>query len=88
MAKRGRPRSKPQTTDEQRLQEIVRTIIEARKEQLRLSPAWIATEAMDRLKAKGLRSSTSRLLQLRQLAREECRYRFASADDVVPSGAV
>ncbi len=63
------------------LRNVVLAIIDARKADQRLSPAWIASEAMVKLDAADLQKSKplvyrAAYLQLRQIARQVCRKQF------------
>jgi hypothetical protein len=68
-------------TDTDGLRDVVQKIIEGHKAEERLSPAWIATEAMVKLDAAELQKSKPLVylaahLQLRQIARHACRKQF------------
>jgi hypothetical protein len=68
------------------LRNLVQAIIEDRKSEDRISPAWIATEAMAKLDATELQRSMPLVyhaahLHFRQVARHLCRKRFDDADD-------
>jgi hypothetical protein len=70
------------------LRNVVQTIIDARKAEKRLSPAWIATEAMINLGADDLQKTKPLVylaaqLQLRQIARQACRKQFDDDDDAL-----
>jgi hypothetical protein len=67
------------------LQNVVQEIIDAHRCEQRISPAWIATEAMAKLDAEGLQQSNPLVyhaahLQLRQIARKSCRKQFDDDD--------
>jgi hypothetical protein len=67
------------------LQNVVQEIIDAHRCEQRISPAWIATEAMARLGAAGLQQGNPLVyhaahLQLRQIARKSCRKQFEDDD--------
>ena len=75
-----------QSNDANCLRNIVREIMDARKTQVRLSPAWIATEAMVKLGAEDLQKANPRVylaahLHLRQISRQACRKQFDDADE-------
>jgi len=68
------------------LRDVVQAIIEVRKAEERISPAWIATEAMINLGADDLQKTKPLVylaahLQLRQIARKACRKQFDAEDD-------
>jgi hypothetical protein len=70
------------------LRNVVQGIIDAHKGEQRISPAWIATEAMAKLDAAGLQQSNPLVyhaahLQLRQIARKSCRKQFEDDDDAL-----
>jgi hypothetical protein len=65
--------------NEQQLRDVLLAIYERRSDEIRISPAWLATEAMAKL--DGDKRSPSLVyqaahLQLRQLARSVCRNKF------------
>jgi len=72
---------------EDKLVELVSRVIELRRTQDRISPTWIATEAMLLLDPKNTTQRDLPLvylashLQLRQLARELCRKSFQGDED-------
>jgi hypothetical protein len=73
------------TKEGEQLAAIVLTVINTRKDQVRISPAWIATEAMRKLQAMRLRQTKPLVyegchLQLRQIARKLCIKMFETAD--------
>jgi hypothetical protein len=66
--------------------EIVAHIIETRRDQVTISPSWVATEAMIELDAVELQISNPRVyigchLQLRQIARGQLRVRYEDDGD-------
>jgi hypothetical protein len=68
------------------LREIVARIVETRRDETKISPAWIATEAMRQLHAMTLQRTMPLIylgchLQLRQIAREVCRDLFEPEAD-------
>jgi hypothetical protein len=70
------------------LRYVVNVLIEERKESERISPAWIATEAMIKLEVAGLQQTLPPIylaahLYLRQVARNACRRQFESDDDAL-----
>jgi hypothetical protein len=85
MAQENREIVMTQNNDTNCLRSIVREIMDARKTDVHLSPAWIATEGMVKMDAKDLQKINPLVylaahLQLRQIARQECRKQF-DADD-------
>jgi hypothetical protein len=77
---------KPESLKPECLRDIVQAIIDARKSEERVSPAWIATEAMTKLDANDLQQSKPLVylaahLQLRQIARQCCRKQFDDDED-------
>lgn len=69
--------------DEQQLREVLSGIYESRSDEIRISPAWLATEAMAKLDGKKRSPALvyrAAHLQLRQLARSICRKRFEDDD--------
>jgi hypothetical protein len=86
MAQADRKNEMTQSNDANCLRNIVRESMDARKTQVRLSPAWIATEAMAKLGAEDLQKAKPLVylaahLQLRQIARQACRKQFDDADE-------
>jgi hypothetical protein len=70
------------------LRNVVQAVIEARKAEERISPAWIATEAMTKLDAAELQKTKPLVylaahLQFRQIARQACRKQFEGDDDAL-----
>src|SRR5260370_32184975 len=68
------------------LRDMVQGIINGRKSEERVSPSWIATEAMTKLDAADLQQSKPLVylaahLQLRQIARQACRKQFYDEED-------
>lgn len=66
-------------TDEHRLRSLLCEIYEKRSDEVRVSPAWLATEALAELDGDRQAPSLVYLaahLQLRQIARSICRNRF------------
>jgi hypothetical protein len=68
------------------LRDVVRRIMDARKTEVRLNPAWIATEAMAKLGAEDLQKANPLVylaanLHLRQIARQGCRKQFDADDE-------
>jgi len=76
------------TAEESALTALVARIVDIRCGAVKISPAWIATEAMRELDP-GRRSVDLVFggchLHLRQLAREQLRKRFETRDDELPS---
>jgi len=75
-----------QSADANCLRNIIREILDARRTQVRLSPAWIATEAMVKLDAEDLQKANPLVylaahLQLRQISRQQCRHQFDDAEE-------
>jgi hypothetical protein len=73
-------------TDTEGLRDVVQAIIEDRKGEELISPAWIATEAMAKLDARELQQSRPLVylaahLQLRQIARHACRKAFEAEEE-------
>lgn len=70
-------------SSEQKLRIILLEIYENRSDEIRISPAWLATEAMNRLDSER-RAPTlvyqAAHLQLRQIARGVCRHKFEGDD--------
>ena len=69
------------SSDANGLRDVVREIMDTRKTEVHLKPAWIATEAMVKLGAEDLQKANPRVylaahLQLRQMARQACRRQF------------
>ncbi len=78
--------AKPECLKPECLRDIVQAIIDARKSEERVSPAWIATEAMTKLEANDLQQSKPLVylaahLQMRQIARQACRKQFDDEED-------
>jgi hypothetical protein len=72
------------TREESQLAEIVARIIDIRRSQVRINPSWIATEALKEIDPAGRSVDLVRLgchLQLRQIARAECRTLFEDSED-------
>jgi hypothetical protein len=72
------------TQEEKKLAEIVARIIDNRRDQIKISPMWIATEALKEIDPGNLGSELLRLaghLQLRQIARAQCRKLFEDTED-------
>lgn len=72
------------TREESQLAEIVARIIDIRRGQVRINPSWIATEALKEIDPAGRSVDLVRLgchLQLRQIARAECRTLFEDSED-------
>ena len=72
------------TREESRLVEIVARIIDVRRSQVRINPSWIATEALRELDPS--RRSVELVclgchLQLRQIARAQCRKLFEDDEE-------
>jgi len=63
------------------LRDVVQTIISGRKAEQRLSPAWIATEAMAKLQKTKPLVYLAAHLQLRQIARHACRKHFDAEEE-------
>jgi len=66
-------------TDEKRLAELVARLIESRRSESRISPGWIATEAMKDLDPERVSPPLVYIgchLELRQIARSQLRGRF------------
>jgi len=73
------------TREESQLAEIVARIIDIRRGQVRINPSWIATEALKEIDPSSRSVDLVRLgchLQLRQIARAECRTLFEDTEDV------
>ena len=71
------------TREESQLTEIVARIIDIRRAQVRVNPAWIATEALKEIDPANRSVPLVSLgchLQLRQIARAQCRKRYAPSD--------
>lgn len=67
------------TKEESQLADIVTRIIDIRRAQVRINPSWIATEALNEIDPANLSLSLVRIgchLQLRQIARAQCRKLF------------
>lgn len=67
------------TSEAARLREILSAVYERRKDEARVSPSWLATEAMTELDPDREAPPLVYLgchLELRQIAREFCRKRF------------
>lgn len=72
------------THEESQLTAIVARIIDIRRAQVRINPSWIATEALKEIDPSARSVHLVRTgchLQLRQIARAECRKLFEDADD-------
>ena len=72
------------TREESQLAEIVARIIEIRRTQVRINPTWIATEALKELDPAARSVELVRIgchLQLRQIARAQCRKLFEEEGD-------
>jgi hypothetical protein len=72
------------THEESQLAEIVARIIDIRSAQVRINPAWIATEALKEIDPAGRSVDLVRVgchLQLRQIARAACRKLFETGED-------
>ncbi|MCM5693917.1 hypothetical protein M8037_35345 [Sinorhizobium meliloti] len=72
------------TSEAARLREILSAVYERRKDEARVSPSWLATEAMTELDPDREAPPLVYLgchLELRQIAREFCRKRFEPEDD-------
>jgi hypothetical protein len=72
------------TKEEGQLAEVVARIIELQRNQMRINPSWIATEAMKVIDPKNRSIELVRIgchLQLRQTARGQCRKSFESPDE-------
>lgn len=75
------------TREESALVEVVARIIDVRRGQLRINPSWIATEAMKEIDPARRSVELVYLgchLQLRQIARGQCRKLFEDEDDEDP----
>lgn len=73
------------THEESQLAEIVARIIDIRRAQVRINPSWIATEALKEIDpaAQSVRLVRQGChLQLRQIARAQCRHLFEDSDDI------
>lgn len=71
------------TKEESQLAEIVARIIEIRRTQVRVNPSWIATEALKEIDPVNRSHPLVRTgchLQLRQIARAQCRKLFEDDD--------
>jgi hypothetical protein len=72
------------THEESQLAEIVARIIDIRRGQVRINPSWIATEALREIDPADSSVKLVRLgchLQLRQIARAQCRKLFEDSED-------
>jgi hypothetical protein len=74
------------STEANCLRDVVRRIMDDRKTEEHLSPAWIATEAMAKLGAEDMKRANPLVylaahLQLRQIARKACRKQFVVDDE-------
>jgi hypothetical protein len=72
------------TREESQLTEIVARIIDIRRGEVRINPSWIATEALKEIDPANTSVALVRLgchLQLRQIARGQCRKLFEDGDD-------
>lgn len=72
------------TREEGQLAEIVARIIEIRRTQIRVNPSWIATEALKEIDPANRSHPLVRTgchLQLRQIARAQCRKLFEDDDN-------
>lgn len=72
------------TNDERHLAEIVARIIDIRRTQIKINPTWIATEALMQIDPANQSITLVRTgchLQLRQIAREQCRKLFEDSED-------
>ena len=71
------------TWEESQLSKIVARIIDERREQRQINPSWIATEALSEIDPDNHSVVLVRLgchLQLRQIARQQCRNLFEDGD--------
>jgi len=72
------------TKKESQLAGVVARILELQRNQIRINPSWIATEAMKLIDPKNRSIGLVRIgchLQLRQIARGQCRKSFESPDE-------
>jgi hypothetical protein len=72
------------TREESQLAEIVARIIEARRDYVVINPNWIATEALKEIDPSSRSVALVRLgchLQLRQIARQQCRKLFEDSEE-------
>jgi hypothetical protein len=72
------------TKEESQLAEIVARIIDIRRAQVKINPTWIATEALKEIDPASRSIALVRTgchLQLRQIAREQCRKLFEDDED-------
>jgi hypothetical protein len=72
------------TREEGQLAEIVARIIDIRRSQVKINPSWIATEALKEIDPANRSIPLVRTgchLQLRQIAREQCRTLFEDSED-------
>jgi hypothetical protein len=72
------------THEESQLADIVARIIDIRRGQVRIYPSWIATEALREIDPTNRSIELVRLgchLQLRQIARAQCRKLFEDSED-------
>lgn len=72
------------TREESHLADIVARVIDIRRSQVRINPSWIATEALKEIDPSNRSVFLVRTgchLQLRQIAREQCRKLFEDKDD-------
>jgi hypothetical protein len=75
-----------QSNDFNCLRDVVLKIMDARKTEVQLKPAWIATEAMAKLGAEDMQKANPLVylaahLQLRQIAGKACRKQFDVDDE-------
>jgi hypothetical protein len=72
------------TNEEKKLQVIVQKIVEQRREQIKVSPTWVATEAMLEIDPKRVSTALAYAgchLHLRQAARSFLRDKFEGDED-------
>ena len=79
--RRERKRRATERKEAEQLTAVVRLIVIARKEEVDISPTWVALETMKKLKALDLRQDKPLIyigcnLYVRQIAREICRRSF------------
>jgi hypothetical protein len=71
------------TKEERHLAEIVARIIDIRRTHVKINPTWIATEALKEIDPANRSVALVRIgchLQLRQIAREQCRTLFEDSE--------
>lgn len=77
-----------QGQEESKLREIIARIINRRRDEIKISPAWVATEAMKEMDPKRMSPALVYLgchLELRQIARSELRGQFEPEGEIEPA---